>query len=419
MELLLFSGRNLWKHRARTFFVILTISISSLVLVLLRGYLTYTYWGLGSSIIHGSGVGHFHIYKKGYLKYGEKDPASYLLSKSDQKKIMKALAGIPEVQVVSPRLNVTGLLTNGVISTMFLSSAGNPSLDGQIRYASSNNYIAGQGLDEGKPFGVAIGKGLLDTYHINVGDTITLYSPTFDGTQNAIDVTVRSVFDTGVRQLNSMMVEATLTAAAKLMNTDSITMLVVGLKEDGGQYLQWYDEDLRSFIRKIEPVVRHSGVDVELESWMDNMPYYKSVKSLYDTTYTIINTILILLVILSIANILLMSVMERTREIGTLRAMGFTKLQIARIFFYEGFWLAIIGSALGSVLGLLVGMGINFAHFQWTPPGSNQAVPVLVLIQTGDYFRVAAILVIVSIVSSSLAIIRSSRLAIIECLRVK
>ena len=419
MDFIILSGRNLWKQRSRTAFVLATIAVCGIVMLLLKGYLNFTYWGLGSGIIHGPSGGHFHIHKSGFAKYGQKEPSKYVLTQEEAKKLTDALKKIKEVQVVSPRLGASGLLTDGTNSTFFAGVGVKPELDGQIRFKTGNSYLQGEGLDADMPYQIAIGRGMSEAFSINTGAELTLYATTFEGRQNAANVKVGGVFDAGQREANALFIELSLDAVQKLLDTTAVGSLASGLKEDPDDFLEWYDDALLAYLKKIEPELRKAVPDIEVTSWMDAFPYYKSVKNLYDTTFSIIRTILIGLIILSITNILLMSVMERTREIGVMRAMGFNKTQVGAVFVLEGLWLGVVGGLSAALLGLLLSKGINYSEFTWTPPGYTQPTPVMVMTQTSDYFSVFFLLASIAVVSSAGALIRAFRLTITECLRVK
>jgi putative ABC transport system permease protein len=84
------------------------------------------------------------------------------------------------------------------------------------------------------------------------------------------------------------------------------------------------------------------------------------------------------IVLFTVVNTMSMSVMERTHEIGTLRAMGVKKKGIAVQFVLEGMLLGLIGATVGIVIGSVAGEIINHAGLIWQPPGQAYPTPLLV-----------------------------------------
>ena len=121
----------------------------------------------------------------------------------------------------------------------------------------------------------------------------------------------------------------------------------------------------------------------------------------------------------TVGNTMSMAVVERTTEIGTLRAIGQRRSGIRRLFMLEGLLLGVIGAALGVLTGLALANLINHSGLTWTPPGYVYAYPLRVRIW-GDWGLLAesaAGLVAVAVVSAWWPANRASKLVIVEALR--
>src|SRR4029077_11265290 len=92
--------------------------------------------------------------------------------------------------------------------------------------------------------------------------------------------------------------------------------------------------------------------------WRARAPFYDQVRNLYLGIFWFLGTVILVLVVLSASNTLLMSVLERTRELGTLRAIGTGRGQVAIIVLCEALWLALLGGVAGILLGWLATLGI-------------------------------------------------------------
>ena len=113
----------------------------------------------------------------------------------------------------------------------------------------------------------------------------------------------------------------------------------------------------------------NAGFDVEIQTWRDLPDFYNQVSDLFDMVFGFIFLIVLTVVI--------MSVVERTREIGTLRAIGWLQRRVRSLFVTEAALLGVLGSLIG--LGVAAALGhwvINTGWLTWTPPGRSTPVPI-------------------------------------------
>ena len=132
-----------------------------------------------------------------------------------------------------------------------------------------------------------------------------------------------------------------------------------------------------------------------------------------------IATLIGVIVLFTVGNTMSMAVVERTTEIGTLRAIGQRRGGIRRLFVFEGSLLGLIGASLGVLCALLIAYLINHAGLTWTPPGYVYAYPLKVRIwgDLGLIFGSASGLVLVAIVSAWWPANRASKMLIVDALR--
>jgi putative ABC transport system permease protein len=114
-----------------------------------------------------------------------------------------------------------------------------------------------------------------------------------------------------------------------------------------------------------------------------------------------------------------MTVMERTNEIGTTRAMGIRRSGIRRQFLLEGSMLGAIGATAGVVLALLIAVAVNRSGLTWTPPGNATAIPLLLYFTNaralilGTWLGLVAVSTIAALIPAN----RAARLAVVDALR--
>src|SRR5262249_54914891 len=125
-------------------------------------------------------------------------------------------------------------------------------------------------------------------------------------------------------------------------------------------------------------------------------------RNLYVGIFTFLGAVIVVLVVLAASNTLLMAVLERTRELGTLRAIGTSRGQVAAIVVLEALWLGLLGSAAGALLGLLATLAINAAHLSMPPPpGAVDPITVeLALVPEAFAGAVALMLVVLALAAA-------------------
>lgn len=157
---------------------------------------------------------------------------------------------------------------------------------------------------------------------------------------------------------------------------------------------------------------------MELKTWSELAPFYHAVVRMYNGMFGVVKVIIAILVLFSIANTMTMSVFERVKEIGTLRAIGTKKSGILMLFLWEGFLIGIIGAVLGIIAGILVAQGINLCGGIYIPPppAMNRGYQALILIVPGVLLYAFLSTVIISTISSFYPALRATRLSIVESL---
>jgi putative ABC transport system permease protein len=111
-----------------------------------------------------------------------------------------------------------------------------------------------------------------------------------------------------------------------------------------------------------------------------------------------------------------MTVIERTREIGTLRALGLQRGGTVSLFAVEGALIAVVGSVLGVLATLSVALAVNKAGITYTPPNSSGAVSLLVDLHPASVAWVLSFMVVMATVAALWPAYRASRKEIVEAL---
>lgn len=362
---------NLQRNRRRSLLSISIIAIAVLALTSAGGFGLYTYDSLRESTARD--VGHLTLSLRGYFEQEEETPLANGLEGSDS--IRQALLANPAIRGIQPRIELTGLVSNGVKSTIFVGlgvdykefDMKGPFLD--LRAGQTLQDPNSPRFDPTQPQ-VMLGVDLARNLNVAVGDWVTLLATTADGALNALDFQVRGLYSTGVPELDKRQLYLHLTSAQELLNSSKVSTLSVYLftTEHTASVQRWVEEQLSKL---------HLAQDLQVTPWQQLAVFYTRVKDLYDRLFGVMGTVMAMVVFVALFNTLTMSVSERTREIGTLSALGAYPNDILAGFVREATLLALCGTLLGTLLNLLTIAVVRVADIQMPPPpGRTEGYPL-------------------------------------------
>ena len=284
----------------------------------------------------------------------------------------------------SPRIQFSGLISNGDKSAVFIGSGIVPESEFRLR-GWQISLVAGELLAAGEAVPeVVLGAELAKLMKAGPGSSLTLLATTTEGSLNAVDVLVRGVASVGVPDIDKRLVFADLAAVQKLLLTDKVSTLSVYLGRTG---------DTDAFAAHVR--AEHPGLAVR--TWLDLAYFYQAVRALYNRIFGMLGIIMLVIVLFALSNTLGMTVVERTREIGTLRAIGTLPREIVRNFVLEGAVIAGAGALVGMLLAGGVTVFLAFAGIQMPPPpGRSGGYPLLVNFSVPLYAATAAAVIAVS-----------------------
>jgi putative ABC transport system permease protein len=400
------AARNLSRHRRRTHLTLLVVAFGFASLALAFGFAAQSLEALRDGTIR-SGTGHVQVAAPGGFDAGDGATLDHALGEAGR--LAAALSMDREVAQVLPRVDFVGLLSDGRRSMPFLGVGLDP--EGEARSMEVPKAVSsGRWLGSRGERGVVLGGGLAHALGAKAGDTLTLLAAGTDGTLNAVDAAVAGLVTLPIRELDERYLATTLDLASELLDAgDRVSRLVVVLRRDPP-----HPEAVAARLRRL---LEAQGFQVETRSWRELAPFYRQVRLLYCGIFGFMGAILAVIVLLASANTMVMAAAERTREIGTLRALGTRPALIRRLFVCEGVLLALIGSGCGALLALLVRFLLN--HSGWTlppPPGATGAVPLHLKVYGWTYATGALVMLATLAFSGWLPARRAARMPIVEAL---
>jgi putative ABC transport system permease protein len=404
-KFLLLAFRNVFRNRRRTLMTLLMVGGGVAGLLLVGGFFAFMFRGLRESTIN-NGLGHLQIFT---AEHFNRDEVRVLDTGIDNwRQVAATVKTGGHVRGVAPRIEFYGMLSNGEKSSVFMGSAVDPEAETSLGF--STRLASGRDLNS-KPGGeveALIGAGVARSMNVKVGDGLTLLAVTSDGALNGIDVQIVGIVRTGFKEMDDRYLRITLPSAQRLLQSDRVTNLVVGLDKT---------ENTDMVAAELAPQLGGLPQKMVLKKWIDLAAYYKQVHTLFSAIFIFLGVIVFFMVLMSSVNTLLMAMFERTREIGTMLAMGTPRLWIVALFMLEATLTGILGAIVGVVGGNLLGALLNASGLHMPPPPGNTVdMPFRVLHQPSLMIG-ASILVVVSLaLASILPAIRASRLEIAEAL---
>ena len=265
----------------------------------------------------------------------------------------------PQVDDVMARINFSGLVSNGRSDWPIVGEGVEP--DKEARLGSYIQMVAGRSLRKSDSYGMVVGEGVAQALKLKQGNRITLLLNTAEGALNSLEFEIVGVSQSFSKDYDARTVRIPLAAAQELLGSQGVNSLVVSLKRTADT--QQVVESLR---RKID------ARTYEVLPWQQLNDFYASAVELYERQFGILQFIILVLVLLSVANSVNMSVFERVGEFGTMMALGNRSGVVFRLVLCENFGLGLFGGLLGIALGTILAWIISTIGIPMpAPPGSN------------------------------------------------
>ena len=392
MKWILFAWKNVMRNRRRSLTAMLITAMGTAAVLIGGGFALFTYESLEEMTARDTG--HVVVAHARGFEGDEDVPLQHGLA--DAAALAGKFAALPEVRAVAPRVQFSGLISNGDKSSVFVGSGVVPEIDFRLR-GPQMTFTAGQPPATNAPAPeVVIGNELAQMMKAKVGNSLTLLATTTEGNLNAVDVIVSGIASVGVPDIDKRLVLADLASVQKLLLSDKVGTLAIYLKETADTGL------VAARVREMQP-------GLAVKTWSDLAVFYTAVRALYNRIFGILGVIMICIVLFAMSNTLGMAVVERTREIGTLRAIGTLPSEIVRNFVLEGIVIGGSGAAAGMLLAGIATFALLFAGIDMPPPpGRSAGYPLFLSFSPLLY---SAVTLVVVLLAACAAWVVSSRAA--------
>ncbi len=252
--------------------------------------------------------------------------------------------------------------------------------------------------------GIVLGKELALRLRVWVGDKLSVISPI---TGKKYESYVSGIFESGMYDYDSNLTFTSLESARRLFEIPAATVSGIGVRLDDFYQAQAVKKDIQKQLHYKYWVM----------SWMDVNRNLFSALKLEKTTMFVILALIVVVASFNIASTLIMMVMEKTRDIGILKAIGATTRSIYFIFTLEGLLIGTIGTLLGTGLGFLLTFLLKTYKFIKLPKEIYYLDTLPVKMQYADSVIIIICAIIISLLSTIYPALRAGRLNPVETLR--
>jgi len=394
--------RNLQRNKHRTMVAVLTVTMGIVAFLLAGGFVEWIFTSMREATIR-SQLGHIQVVRPGYMTKGIADPYHYLLPARSA--ALESLLQAEGVESVAQRLAFSGLVSHGDVTVTFIGEGIEPERELVI----SNEIVlsSGKNLTQPNEKAALLGEGLAKNLGVEPGDDIVLLVTTANGAANAIEVKVSGAFLTDSKEFDDNALRLPIDLARKLMRVEGATSWVVLLDKT---------ERTQTMVGRLRALLPER--DFEVIPWTDLADFYNKTVLLYSKQIDLMMYVIGMLIVLTISNTQMTSVLERTTEIGTIMAMGQHSSRVLQIFLIEGFLIGIIGGVTGVSTGYLLATVLSIVGIPMPPPpGMIVGFTAEILVNGKMVIDALLLALVTTLLASVLPARKASRMNIVDALR--
>ena len=365
--------RSLFQHRRRTIFLVAAIACVTGLLILLNALST----GISQTMIRAATtLSSGHVNVGGFFKVTRSQCGPVV---TDFAKVVEVVEkNVPEMKHWVQR----GRGWAKIISDSGSMQAGVTGIDinNEPDFKRVINVSSGRLEDLAEPSTIMLFESQVERLKVRVGDAVTLSAQTNRGAANTVDLRIVAIAkDMGLMSKWGTFVPVETTRSLYQLRSDTTGVIQLYLKpryvasvsdiaarlratlEKAGYRVM--DPDANPFWMKFQSVNREdwTGQKLDVTTWEDEVSFLTWTLKVIDVLKVVLLTILVAIVVTGIMNTMWIAIRERTREIGTLRAIGMQRGGVLRMFLLESFQMGIIGTAIGAAGGGGVAMLVNSA----------------------------------------------------------
>ena len=395
-----FAIHNTLRNRRRSLVTVSIAALGTAAILLAGGFALYTYEALAQAAARTTG--HLILGKPDQFARDEDTPLQHGLD--DVAALRTQLLADPAVRQVLPKIEFSGLISNGDKSTVMMATGVEPDSEFGVKgpfLTITDGQVLASGSTDAE---IMLGEGLARSLKATPGTSLTLLASTTEGAMNAMDVRVKGIFSTGVPDIDKRLVYTDIATAQRLLVTQRVSSFGVFLDRMGST-------------QPVQQRLAAQYPQLTVQTWMDQAFFYRSVRDLYNRIFGALGLIIGVIVVFVVTNAMAMAIIERTREIGTLRALGTLPSQLLRTLALEGMVLGGVGALSGAALSLGISLMLYVVPVNMPPPpGRSVGYPLNISIDPLMYAATLLAMVLLTMLASSWVARKTVNMPVVDAL---
>lgn len=395
------TNRNLLRHRRRSLIAVLSVAFGIAAMIVATGFTEWMFVDFREAMIE-SQYGHIQISKPGFHEDGTSDPFRYVLPLDSG---AKAAEGVPHLRSLAPRLMLTGLVSRGDATVSFTGEGIDPAKE--LIDNRSLRILEGDRLQAGNRNEVLLGQGLATLLGAHAGDDVVVLVNIPRGGINAVDARVAGIFASVSKAYDDSALLTSIGMARTLLKVEGVHTWLMYL--DDTRHTRQVAAGLR---QRLDPIA------FDVRTWDQLAEFYTRSVALLREQLGVVHIIVFSIILLGIGNTMMMSVVERTGEIGTAMALGVKRRALLRQFLLEGGTIGFVGGLVGLVLALLVAGAVAMLQIEMPPPpGLTRGYVAHVLLTPPLIVASPFLAIAVTTLASLYPAWKASRMVIVDAIR--
>jgi len=397
--------RNIWRSKTRSLVILIAICLGLASGIFYMGF----YQGMVDQRINTAiktESSHIQIHNMEYLNNPDK---KFLIANTDSvNQVIKSVSG---VKATSSRIIMNTMIQSPTTASGVKVTGIVPE-DEKLVTNLHTRLIEGTYFEEGKRNPIVIGKKLAEKLKVRLKSKVVITLQDMEGNMTGASFKVEGIFETSntVYDENCVFVRKDDLGRVMAMNANSSHEIAVLL--DQNDQLDLVDQLLKSDLRSLD-----------VKTWREIMPEVSMVESSFGITMIIFIGIILLALLFGIINTMLMAVLERTKELGMLMAIGMNKIRVFMMILLETVMLSFFGGVCGIVLGWILNLYFGVAGIDlgaWSSAYKSMGFDTLVYTVPSwpISFEIAIMVIVTGIIAAIYPAMKALKLKPAEAVRI-
>ena len=397
--------RNIWRSKTRSLVILVAICLGLASGVFYMGF----YQGMVDQRINTAiktEASHIQIHHREYLNNPDK---KFVITDADS--VTKIIRSVSGVKATTSRIIMNTMIQSPTTSSG-VKVTGIITEDEKQVTNLYTRLIVGTYFEEGKRNPIVIGKKLAEKLKVKLKSKVVITLQDMQGNMTGAAFKVEGIFETSNTAFDESCVFVRSDDISRIMVMDPNSGHEIAVLLDNNEGLALADQTIQGEL---------PGLDVK--TWREIMPDVSLVESSFGLTMIIFMGVILLALLFGIINTMLMAVLERTKELGMLMAIGMNKFRVFMMILLETVMLSLVGGVCGIVLGWLLNLyfgvkGIDLGA--WSTAYKSMGFDTLVYtkLSWSISFEIAVMVIFTGIIAAIYPAMKALKLKPAEAVRI-